>query len=93
MKRIKMIEEKMEQREKKERKNTVIITGIEGIRENIERGVEEWLEREVEVKVNVREAFKINKDKMMLAKIESWEQKKNTVLNKSKLKVRKGEKM
>jgi RNA-binding protein YhbY len=93
MKRIKMIEEKMEQREKKERKNTVIITGIEGIRENIERGVEEWLEREVEVKVNVREAFKINKDKMMLAKIESWEQKKNIVLNKSKLKVKKGKKM
>jgi hypothetical protein len=93
MKRIKMIEEKMEQREKKERKNTVIITRIEGIREDIEREVEEWLEREVEVKVNVREAFKINKDKMMLAKIESWEQKKKTVLNKSKLKVRKGEKM
>jgi hypothetical protein len=28
----------MEQREKKERKNNVIITGIEGIRGNIERG-------------------------------------------------------
>jgi hypothetical protein len=28
MKRMKMIEEKMEQREKKERKNNVIITGI-----------------------------------------------------------------
>jgi hypothetical protein len=27
------------------------------------------------VQVNVKEAFKINKDKMMLAKIESWEQK------------------
>jgi hypothetical protein len=26
---------------------------------------------------SVKEAFKINKDKMMLAKIESWEQKKN----------------
>jgi hypothetical protein len=36
-----LIEEKMEQREK-ERKNNVIITGIEGIRGNIERGVEEW---------------------------------------------------
>jgi hypothetical protein len=35
MKRMKMIEEKMEQREKKERKNNVIITGIRG---NIERG-------------------------------------------------------
>jgi PIN domain nuclease of toxin-antitoxin system len=55
--------------------------------------VEEWLEREIGVKVNVKEAFKINKDKMMLAKIESWEQKKNIILNKSKLKERKGERM
>jgi hypothetical protein len=38
MKRMKMIEEKMEQREKKERKNNVIITGIGGIRGNIQRG-------------------------------------------------------
>jgi hypothetical protein len=68
MKRMEMIEEKMEQREKKERKNNVIITGIGAISGNVERGVEEWLEREIGVKVNVKEAFKINKDKMMLAK-------------------------
>jgi hypothetical protein len=68
MKRMKMIEEKMEQREKNERTNNVIITGIRGIRGSIERGVEEWLEREIGVKVNVKGAFKINKDKMMLAK-------------------------
>ncbi|KAH0814792.1 hypothetical protein GEV33_007999 [Tenebrio molitor] len=68
MKRMEMIEEKMEQREKKERKNNVIITGI-------------------------GEAFKINKDKMILAKIESWEQKKNIMLSKSKLKEKKGERM
>jgi hypothetical protein len=55
--------------------------------------VEEWFKREVGVKVNVKEAFKINKDKMMLAKIESWEQKRNNMLNKSKLKERKGERM
>jgi hypothetical protein len=41
MKRMKMIEEKMEQREQKERKNNVIIIGMEGIRGNIEMGVEE----------------------------------------------------
>jgi hypothetical protein len=93
MKRMNMIEEKMEQREKKERKNNVIITGIKGIRGNIERGVEEWLEREIGVKVDVNKAFKINKDKMMLTKIESWEQKKNIMLNKTKLKERKGERM
>jgi hypothetical protein len=39
--------EKLEQREKKERKNTVIITGIGRIRENTESGVEEGLEGEV----------------------------------------------
>ncbi|KAJ3621512.1 hypothetical protein MTP99_003635 [Tenebrio molitor] len=84
MKRMKMIEEKMEQREKKERKNNVIITGIGAISGNIERGVEEWLEREIGVKVNVKEAFKTNKDKMMLAKIESWEQKKYIMLSKKR---------
>jgi hypothetical protein len=36
-KRMKMIEEKIEQREKKGRKNNLIITGIGGIRGNIER--------------------------------------------------------
>jgi hypothetical protein len=55
--------------------------------------VEEWLEREIGVKVNVKEAFKINKDKMMLAKIESWKHKKNIMLNESKLKERKGERI
>jgi hypothetical protein len=92
-KRMKMIEEKREQREKKERKNNVIITGIGAITGNIERGVEEWLETEIEVKLNVKEAFKINKHKMMLAKIESWEQKKNIMLNKSKLKEKEDERM
>jgi hypothetical protein len=38
MRRMKMIEKKTEQREKKEGKNNVIITGIGGIRGNIERG-------------------------------------------------------
>jgi hypothetical protein len=48
--------------------------------------VGEGLEREIGVKVNVKEVFKIHKDKMMLAKIESWDQKNNITLNKSKLK-------
>jgi hypothetical protein len=55
--------------------------------------VEEWLEKVIGVKVNVKEAFKINKDKMMLAKVQSWKQKKNIMLNKSKLKERRGERM
>jgi hypothetical protein len=38
MTRMKMIEEKLEQREKKERKNNIIITGTGGIGGNIEGG-------------------------------------------------------
>jgi hypothetical protein len=41
--------------------------------------------------VNLKEAFKINKNKMMLAKIESREQQKDIMLNKSKLKEKKWE--
>jgi hypothetical protein len=55
--------------------------------------VEEFLERKIGVKVIVRKEFKINKDKTTLAKIESWDQKENIMLNKSKLKERKGERM
>jgi hypothetical protein len=88
---MKIIEEKMEQREKQERKNNMYYNNRN--KRKYREGVEEWLEREIGVKVNVKEAFKINKDKMMLAKIESWEQKKNNMLNKSKLKERKGERM
>jgi hypothetical protein len=87
-----MIEEKMQQRKKKERKNNVMNYKITGTRGNIE-GVEEWLEREIGLKVNVKKAFKIKKDKIMLAKIEIWEQKKYIMLSKSKLKERKGERM
>jgi hypothetical protein len=77
------------EREAKERKNNVIITVIRAISGSIERGVEEWLERKIGVKVNVKEAFDINKDNMLLAKIESWEQKKKIMLNKGKLKEKK----
>jgi hypothetical protein len=52
--------------------------------------VKEWLEREIGVKVKVKETFRYI---MMLAKIENWEQKKNIMLNKSKLNGRKGERM
>jgi hypothetical protein len=38
--------------------------------------VGEGLEREIGVKVNLKEVFKLNKDKMMLAKIEKKTQKK-----------------
>jgi hypothetical protein len=58
--------------------------GIGGIRRNRERRVEEWLEREIGVKVKITKEVKINKNTMMLAKIESWEQK-NIMLSKSKL--------
>jgi hypothetical protein len=68
----------------KRRRENVTITGIREIRGDIEN----WGGRMVR-----KGAFKINKDKLMLAKIESWEQKKDIMLNKSKLKERKGDRI
>jgi hypothetical protein len=85
---MKMIEEKMEQKEKKGRKNNVIITGIGGIRGNIERRMEEWLEREIGVKVYVKEAFRISKDDAGRNRKLGVEEEHYTK-NKSKLKERK----
>jgi hypothetical protein len=45
--------------------------------------MEKLLEREIRVKVNVKKAFKMIKDKVMLAKMKSWEQKKNIMLKES----------
>jgi hypothetical protein len=72
----------------KRKAGDIIITGIGAISGNIERGMEGWLEREIGMTVNVKEAFK-----MMLVKIQSWEQKKDIMLHKSKLKEKKDERM
>jgi hypothetical protein len=80
MERMNMVEEKMEQREKKESKNNVVITG------------NKWKYRERCGRM-VRKGDRGESECKMLAKIESWEQKKNIMLNKSKLKERKGERM
>jgi hypothetical protein len=88
MRRMKMMEEKMEQKEKKGRKNNVIITGIGGIRGNIERRMEEGLEREIKVTVDVKEAFRINKDDAGKNRKLGVEEE-HYAQNKSKLKERK----
>jgi hypothetical protein len=88
MRRMKMIEEKMEQKEKKGRKNIVIIAGIRGIRGNIERRMEEWFEREIGVTVNVKEAFRINKDDAGKNR-KLGEEEEYYAKNKSKLEKRK----
>jgi hypothetical protein len=53
MERMKTIEEKMEQKEKKERQNNVIITRIGGIRGTIERGVKKGDRGESECKGSI----------------------------------------
>jgi hypothetical protein len=88
MTRMKMIKEKMEQKEKKGRKNNDIITGTGGRRGNIERRMEEWLEREIGVKVNVKEAVRINKDDAVKNRKLGVEEE-HYAKNKSKLKERK----
>jgi hypothetical protein len=93
LKRMKTIEERMEQIEKKEKKNNVTYNNRNRGNRSKYTGGGRMFRKGDGGEVNVKEAFKINKDTLMLAKIETWEQKKTIMLNKSKLKDRKGERM
>ncbi|CAH1367861.1 unnamed protein product [Tenebrio molitor] len=93
LKRMKTIEERMEQIEKKEKKNNVTYNNRNRGNRSKYTGDGRMFRKGDGGEVNVKEAFKINKDTLMLAKIETWEQKKTIMLNKSKLKDRKGERM
>lgn len=91
--RVKVLEEKLEENERRERKNNIVITGLEEVGASVEKEVEEWMKKELRVEIKVKKAYKINKGRMIVATLENWEQKRNLMENKKKLKERSGEKI
>lgn len=62
-KRLEEIKEKLEIREREERKNNIVVKGIEVVKRKIEEAVREVI-REIEVVVNIEEVRKVGeKDK------------------------------
>lgn len=83
--RMKRLEEKIEMKERAERKNNLVITGLQETGENLKEKVEKWVEKELDVKIEVKEAFKMGEGRLTLVKLEKWEQKREVMGRKSRL--------
>lgn len=84
IKRITVLENFTEKCEKEKRRNNVIIKGIVAKQGNVTKQVEEFIERNMEIQTKVSEAYQTKGG--IIAKIESWEIKKEIMKNKNKLK-------
>lgn len=83
------MEEKMERREKIERKQNIVITGVKFDANNIKQEIESLIGEKLGVKIKVEEAYKLGKEagsnQRAIAKLQSWKEKQDVMKNKSKL--------
>ncbi|KAF2887705.1 hypothetical protein ILUMI_18468 [Ignelater luminosus] len=77
------MEERFEKQEKNQRKNYGIIKNSEISGDDI-KGVENFIRGKLSLNTKVTEAYE-SKEDIILAKIESWEQKRRVMENKQKL--------
>lgn len=86
--RIENLEERWEKKERREKRNNIVIKGIKFPGKEIVKEVELFIENELKIKKKVNEAYKIkeNEDReIIIAKLESWKEKKEIMENKYKL--------
>lgn len=91
-KKIEKLENREEDRERRNRKNNIVITGIEIAQENMIENVKQFIKQDLGVEIGVTETYTVGKEKgtrMIIAKINSWEEKQEIMHNKGKLKGRK----
>lgn len=84
------MEDFMERKEREDRKNNIIIKGMtrNEKRENLRKKVENFMKEKIKVNVEVKYARKIGLRNMIMAKIETFEQKISIMENK-KIQVQK----
>ncbi|KAH0820296.1 hypothetical protein GEV33_002495 [Tenebrio molitor] len=87
------LEEKMEEQEKRMRKKNIVVTGLDEEECENEKKLEKWMKAELEVEVRVKEMYKINGGKMIVAELESWGEKRKVMENKRKLRKKKGKRV
>ncbi|KAK9738460.1 hypothetical protein QE152_g9803 [Popillia japonica] len=76
--RIQILENRLENDEKQKRKNNIIIKGIKAGENQIKEGVVEFLKQELQIQANIKEAYKINREKryqMVRVELESFHTK------------------
>lgn len=76
----------LEEKEKKERKNNVVINGVREDKLKTKMEVEEFLREELDVNVTILQTFKAGREKnVTVIKLASWEDKLQILKNKKKL--------
>jgi hypothetical protein len=78
---------------KRVRKKNIVVTGLDEEECENEKKLEKWMKAELEVEVRVKEMYKINGGKMIVAELESWREKRKVMENKRKLREKKGKRM
>lgn len=90
LERLREIERREEARERRERRNNIILKGEElPCGGTLKAKVEQVLVQHLQVKAEIEEAFWIGRGKRgsaLIAKLKSWQQKKEVMTNKNKLK-------
>lgn len=93
LERLREIERREEARERRERRNNIILKGEElPCGGTPKANVEQVLVQHLQVKAEIEEAFWIGRGKRgsaLIAKLKSWQQKKEVMMNKNKLKNKK----
>lgn len=88
--RLKELEKREEDRERRERRNNIILTGEKLVcKENPKMTAQEVLRNVMKTEAEVEEAFWIKKkegESMLLVRLRTWEQKREVMIKKSKLK-------
>lgn len=85
--RLELIEDKLEKMDRNDRRDNIIISGLTlegGNGRDMDRGLEQFIQQNLNVDVRVLEASKIN-DKMWVAKLESFQKKIEVLKNTHKL--------
>ncbi|KAJ3652375.1 hypothetical protein Zmor_018348 [Zophobas morio] len=86
------LERKVERIEKKERKNNIVIKGLETYGTNIKEKAEEFLKNQVGVEVGPESVYQVQTQKanpFIIAKVNNWQEKMLIIKNKKNLKGRK----
>lgn len=87
--RVEILEAKIGKIEKRERKNNIVIKGLQTEGTTVKHGVEAFLKNKLQLNVEINEAREINTGnnrKLIIVKMESWEEKIKIMKEKSKLK-------
>lgn len=86
--RLTAVENKLEKNEKEIRRNNSIIVGKKFPEENCKQNIEAFIESELQVKVSVKQAYKMKTDKtnppMYMVEWSSWNDKSLVMRNKKK---------